>query len=125
LTAEYLNGLYADMIKEYYGSNFEMGEDDQCEWMFIPHFYYNFYVFSYATGLTSGLAMAERIAERGDAAASQYVAKMLSAGSSAPPLDLLRNAGVDLETPAPIEKAMVLFEETVKEFDETWSRLND
>ena len=49
------------MIREYYGPNYEMGANDECEWMFIPHFYYNFYVFTYATGLTSGLALADEI----------------------------------------------------------------
>ena len=122
LTAEYLNGLYADLIKTYYGTNFEMAENDECEWAFIPHFYYNFYVFSYATGLTSGLALAEEISKQGDKAADRYVDNMLKAGSSAPPLDILRSAGVDLETPAPILKAMDLFEKTIGEFDQTWTK---
>lgn len=122
LTAEYLNGLYGDMIREYYGPNFELGADDECEWMFIPHFYYNFYVFTYATGLTSGLAMADVITEEGDAAAERYIDNMLKAGSSNPPLDILRSAGVDLETPAPILAAMDLFEKTVDEFDALWTQ---
>ena len=122
LTAEFLNTLYADMIREYYGPEFEMGEDDQCEWMFIPHFYYNFYVFTYATGLTSGLALADEITENGDEAAQRYIDNMLKAGSSAPPLEILRNAGVDLETPAPIISAMDMFEQTIDEFDKLWSK---
>jgi oligoendopeptidase F len=121
LTAEYLNNLYAGMIKEYYGPNYELAVDDPCEWMFIPHFYYNFYVFTYATGLTSGLALADEISARGDAAAKRYIDNMLKAGSSAPPLDILRNAGVDLETPAPIVAAMDMFERTVEEFDRLWT----
>jgi oligoendopeptidase F len=122
LTAAYLNGLYADMIKEYYGPNFELGPDDECEWMFIPHFYYNFYVFTYATGLTSGLALADEIDAKGDKAARRYIDNMLKAGASAPPLDILRNAGVDLETPAPIEAAMDMFARTVEEFDRLWTK---
>ena len=114
LTAEYLNTLYGDMIKEYYGPNFALGAHDMCEWMFIPHFYYNFYVFTYATGLTSGLAMADLILEQGQDAADAYINNMLKAGSSAPPLDILRSAGVDLETPAPILSAMKVFEQTVE-----------
>ena len=121
LTAEYLNGLYADMIREYYGPHYELGADDGCEWMFIPHFYYNFYVFSYATGLTSGLAIADQITAKGEPAAKRYIDNMLKAGSSAPPLDILRNAGVDLETPAPIVAAMDMFERTVDEFDRLWT----
>ena len=122
LTADYLNQLYGDMIKEYYGPNFALGNHDQCEWMFIPHFYYNFYVFTYATGLTSGLAMADLILEEGQDAADAYINNMLKAGSSAPPLDILRSAGVDLETPAPILSAMKVFEETVEEFDKLWTK---
>jgi len=122
LTADYLNGLYAQLIHDYYGDDFELGADDECEWMFIPHFYYNFYVFTYATGLTSGLALASEIDQHGDKAAQRYIDNMLKAGSSAPPLDILRNAGVDLETPAPIEAAMDVFEKTVEEFDRLWTR---
>ena len=121
LTAEYLNKLYADLITEYYGADYELGPDDECEWMFIPHFYYNFYVFTYATGLTSGLALADEISTNGEKAAQRYIDNMLKAGSSAPPLDILRNAGVDLETPAPIVSAMDAFAETIAEFDRLWT----
>ncbi|MBD3869653.1 MAG: oligoendopeptidase F family protein, partial [Acidobacteria bacterium] len=122
LTAEFLHNLYADMIKEYYGPDFELGPDDECEWMFIPHFYYNFYVFTYATGLTSGLALADEISANGDVAAQRYIDNMLKAGSSAPPLEILRNAGVDLETPAPIISALKMFEDTIEEFDRLWTK---
>jgi oligoendopeptidase F len=124
LTAEWLNNKYQELIETYYGPGFAMAENDQCEWMFIPHFYYNFYVFTYATGLTSGLAMADRIEEHGDKAAQQYIDEMLKAGSSAPPLELLKNAGVDLETPAPIQAAMDLFAETLEEFERVWVKTN-
>jgi len=120
LTAEYLNQLYTDLILQYYGKDFAMGPDDECEWMFIPHFYYNFYVFTYATGLTSGLALADEISTHGEVAAQRYIDNMLKAGSSGPPLDILRNAGVDLETPAPIVSAMDVFAETVAEFQRLW-----
>jgi len=122
LTADFLNALYAELVTEYYGTSFEMGPDDECEWMFIPHFYYNFYVFTYATGLTSGLALADEISTNGDEAAQRYIDNMLKAGSSAPPLDILRNAGVDLETSAPIVSAMDTFAETVAEFDKLWTQ---
>ncbi len=122
LTADYLNDLYAGLIKEYYGPDFALGPNDECEWMFIPHFYYNFYVFTYATGLTSGLALADEISTQGDKAAQRYINNMLKAGSSAPPLDILRSAGVDLETPAPILSAINIFERTVDEFDKLWTK---
>ncbi len=122
LTAEWLNNKYKELIETYYGPDFQLSENDDCEWMFIPHFYYDFYVFTYATGLTSGLAIADRIESKGDAAAKQYVDNMLKAGASAPPLDILRAAGVDLETPAPIQSAMDLFARTLADFDRTWTK---
>ena len=125
LTAEWLNAKYKELIELYYGPDFAMSENDECEWMFIPHFYYDFYVFTYATGLCSGLALAEDISKLGDKAAQRYIDGLLKAGSSAPPLDILRNAGVDLETPAPIQKAMDLFADTVTEFERTWTKLQN
>ena len=124
LTAEWLNAKYKELIALYYGPDFQMAANDECEWMFIPHFYYDFYVFTYATGLCSGLALAENISAKGDQPAQQYIDGMLKAGSSAPPLDILRTAGVDLETPAPIQSAMDLFARTVAEFERTWMQLN-
>jgi oligoendopeptidase F len=120
LTASWLNAKYKELIETYYGPGFEMAANDECEWMFIPHFYYNFYVFTYATGLTSGLAMAERIEDHGDKAAQQYVNNMLKAGSSAPPLEILKSAGVDLESPQPIQAAMDMFAATLDEFERVW-----
>jgi len=122
LTADFLNGLYADLIRKYYGPNFEMGENDEVEWAFIPHFNYNFYVFTYATGLTSGISLAKEIQQKGQKAADRYIDNMLKGGSSAPPLDLLRAAGVDMETPAPILTMLDLFEDTVEEFDALWTK---
>jgi oligoendopeptidase F len=122
LTADYLNEQYAELITKYYGPEFEMGENDEVEWAFIPHFYYNFYVFSYATGLTSGIAMAKNIEKDGDKAAERYINNMLKAGDSRPPLEILKSAGVDMETPTPIIAMLDLFEETVEEFDELWTK---
>ncbi|HOX25142.1 MAG TPA: oligoendopeptidase F [Candidatus Krumholzibacteria bacterium] len=124
LTAEWLNAKYKELIELYYGPEYEMAANDECEWMFIPHFYYDFYVFSYATGLCSGLALAENISAHGEKPAQQYIDGMLKAGSSAPPLDILRTAGVDLETPAPIQSAMDLFAATLAEFERTWIKAN-
>ncbi len=124
LTAEWLNDLYAELITKYYGPDFEMGPDDCVEWAFIPHFFYNFYVFSYATGLTSGISMANLIEDQGQKAADRYIENLLSAGSSAPPLEILKNAGVDLETPQPILSMLDLFEKTVADFDKIWTKEN-
>ncbi len=121
LTADYLNELYAGLIKDYYGPDYQMGENDEVEWAFIPHFFYDFYVFTYATGLTSGISLAHQIV-KSPKAAQRYETEMLSAGSSAPPLDILRNAGVDLESPEPILEMLDLFEATLDEFDRVWTR---
>ena len=122
LTADFLNGLYADLIQKYYGPGFVMGENDAVEWAFIPHFNYNFYVFTYATGLTSGISLAQEIMANGEKAATRYIDNMLKGGSSAPPLQLLQAAGVDMETPAPILTMLDVFEDTVDEFDKLWTK---
>jgi len=122
LTADYLNELYVELITKYYGPDFEMGENDEVEWAFIPHFYYDFYVFSYATGLTSGIAMAGLIEKEGDKAAERYINNLLKAGDSRPPLEILKSAGVDMETPAPILTMLDLFENTIEEFDKLWTK---
>ena len=122
LTADFLNGLYKDLITKYYGPEFEMGVNDEVEWAFIPHFNYNFYVFTYATGLTSGISLAQQILDGGQKAADRYIGNLLSGGSSAPPLELLKRAGVDLEKPDPILTMLDLFEETVDEFDALWTK---
>ncbi len=122
LTADFLNGLYKDLITKYYGPSYEMGENDEVEWAFIPHFNYNFYVFTYATGLTSGISLASNIMDKGQKAADRYIDEMLKGGSSAPPLELLKNAGVDLEKPDPILTMLDLFENTIEEFDKLWTK---
>ena len=125
LTGDALNAVYAEILRKYYGEDEGICTIDPvcyAEWAYIPHFYYNFYVFTYATGLTSGLALADEISANGDKAAQRYINNMLKAGSSAPPLDILRNAGVDLETAAPIVSAMDAFANTVAEFDKLWTK---
>jgi oligoendopeptidase F len=117
ITAELLDETYAGLVKRYYGPGFTMDENDGMEWAYIPHFYYKYYVYSYATGLSSGLAIAERVKEHGDEAAEDYLG-MLMGGCSAPPLDLLRDAGVDLTKPDAIESAMKRFDRRVTELAE-------
>ena len=126
LTPQYLNSLYADLVTDYYGPEYEMGPDDEMEWAFIPHFYYDFYVFTYATGLTSGISIARQVLDKkgGREAAERYKTQFLSAGDSAPPLEILRRAGVDLETPQPILDMLDLFEQTLDDFEAEWARLH-
>jgi oligoendopeptidase F len=122
LTAEFLNGLYTELIGTYYGPDFQMEENEEVEWGFISQFWRNFYVFTYATGMTSGISIAEQINDDGRKAADRYINEMLKAGASAPPLEILSRAGVNLETAKPIEDMLDLFAETVEEFDKVWSR---
>ncbi len=124
LTADFLNSTYTELITEYYGPDFAMGEHDASEWAFIPHFFYDFYVFTYATGLTAGISLATQILDpkTGSEAAERYKEALLSAGSSAPSLEILKSAGVDLTTAQPILDMLDLFEATVIEFDETWTK---
>jgi oligoendopeptidase F len=86
------------------------------EWAYIPHFYYKYYVYTYATGLSSGLAIAALVRQKGEPAVKAYL-DMLRGGCSEPPLVLLKKAGVDLTTPAPIEAAMRTFERTLGEVE--------
>ena len=92
--------------------------DDQIalEWARIPHFYYNYYVYQYATGYAAAIAISRRILKEGQPAVDDYF-KFLSGGCSMPPIDLLKLAGVDLSTPAPIHQALELFDQLIDQLD--------
>ena len=112
LTAKLLNKTYAKLIRRYYGKGFTMGPNDDVEWAYIPHFYWKYYVFTYATGLSAGIALAERVQKGGKKARDAYLG-MLKGGSSKPPLELLRGAGVDLTRPHAFRTAARLLDRTV------------
>ncbi|MBN2411353.1 oligoendopeptidase F [candidate division KSB1 bacterium] len=114
ITADKLNGIYAELIRAYYGPHYVMDENDHIEWAYIPHFYYKYYVFTYATGLSSGIAFAEKITNEGRKTRDAYL-NMLKGGNSKPPLVLLRESGLDLTKPEAIESALKLFDQTVDE----------
>jgi oligoendopeptidase F len=116
VTAEKLNAIYGGLIGDYYGPGYTMDPDDELEWAYIPHFYFKYYVFTYATGLASGTAIAEMVAT-GDPAARDHYLEMLGGGNSKPPLDLLRGAGVDLTKPDAIAAALQLFDRTLTELE--------
>ena len=116
VTADALQELYAGLVRTYYGPDYALDEFDGMEWAYVPHFYYKYYVFTYATGLSSGLAIAERVREQGEPAVEGLM-EMLRGGNSAPPLELLARAGVDLTEPAPIEAAAGVFADTVRELE--------
>ena len=117
VTAERLNTIYGGLIEDYYGPGYTMDPDDPVEWAYIPHFYYKYYVYSYATGLTSGIAIADRVKRLGEPAAEAFLG-MLEAGASAPPLELLAGAGVDLTKPDALDAAMRTFEETLNQVEQ-------
>ena len=87
------------------------------EWARIPHFYYNYYVFQYATGFSAAVALADRILREGESAVKDYK-KFLSGGCSKEPVELLRDMGVDMRTPAPVNDALSLFGELIDELSE-------
>jgi oligoendopeptidase F len=113
LTPALLNKTYAGLIREYYGPNFVIDKELEVEWARIPHFYYNFYVYQYATGISAAMALHEQ-ALKSPEARDRYL-KFLGSGGSKYPLDLLKDAGVDMTTSAPIEAAMHRFAYLVKE----------
>jgi len=116
LTADLLDDTYAGLIRRYYGPDFTLGENDGVEWAYIPHFYYKYYVYAYAAGLSSGIALAEKVQKGGKAARDAYLG-MLKGGSSKPPLELLRGAGVDLTKPDAIEAAAKLLDDTLAKIE--------
>ena len=86
------------------------------EWARIPHFYYNYYVFQYATGYTAAIALSRRILREGEQAVQDYL-NFLSGGCSRSPIDLLKGAGVDMTSPAPVHQALELFGELLDEME--------
>lgn len=116
LTAESLNKLYLELNKKYYGADMISDDEIAYEWARIPHFYYDFYVYQYATGFSSAVAIAHSILKEGAPAVERYK-KFLSGGCSDSPVELLKIAGVNLETPAPIESALQVFGEIIGEME--------
>ncbi len=116
LTAEALNALYLDLNRRYYGDAIVPDERIQVEWSRIPHFYYDYYVFQYATGFSAAVAISQRILEEGAPAVADYL-RFLSAGSSQSPIALLKIAGVDMSTPQPVSEALTHFGELLDEME--------
>jgi oligoendopeptidase F len=108
LTGESLSHLYGTITREYYGHEqgiCDVTEGIEHEWMSVPHFYYNFYVFQYATSLTASAALSERVLQGAPEERHRYLA-LLRAGGSDYPVALLLHAGVDMTTPAPFTAMM-------------------
>lgn len=116
LTPDILNAEYRRLNRLYYGDSIVLDEEIDSEWMRIPHFYYNYYVFQYATGYAAAIALSRRILREGEAAVKDYIG-FLSGGCSKSPIDLLKGAGVDMSTTKPVEEALALFGELIDEME--------
>ena len=117
LTADTLNEIYKDLNKLYFGDGIVLDDEIALEWARIPHFYYNYYVYQYATGYAAAIALSRRILNEGKPAVKDYI-KFLSGGSSTDPISLLKIAGVNMATTEPITKSLELFGSLIKELEE-------
>lgn len=116
LTADCLNKLYYELNRKYYGPEMVSDPEIAYEWARIPHFYYDFYVYQYATGYSAAVAIAHAILKEGAPAVERYL-KFLSGGCSKSPIDLLKIAGVNMEEPQPIREALAVFGEILDEIE--------
>lgn len=116
LTAQALCQKYGELNREYYGEDIEPDSEISLEWARIPHFYREFYVYQYATGFSAAIALSQRILKEGAPAVKDYL-HFLSGGCSTDPVSLLKGAGVDMSTPAPVDDALKLFENLVEEME--------
>lgn len=116
LTADLLCEEYRKLNRLYFGDGIVLDAEIDSEWMRIPHFFYNYYVFQYATGYAAAIALSRRILREGKPAVDDYL-KFLSGGCSKSPIDLLKIAGVDMSTPDPVQAALDLFGELLDEME--------
>lgn len=116
LTADVLCAEYRRLNEMYYGPDMVVDDEIAMEWARIPHFYYNYYVFQYATGYSAAIALSRRILREGESAVKDYLG-FLSGGCSKSPLDLLRGAGVDMESVEPVNQAIALYDSLLDEME--------
>ena len=114
LTADVLCEEYRRLNEAYFGPDMVVDDQIAMEWARIPHFYYNYYVFQYATGYSAAIALSQKILREGEPAVKDYLT-FLSGGCSKSPIDLLKDAGVDMTDPAPVEAALMLFGDLLDE----------
>lgn len=115
-TAEALCALYKELNVQYFGPDMIVDDEIALEWARIPHFYYDYYVYQYATGYAAAIALSRRILREGESAVRDYIG-FLSGGCSADPVSLLLGAGVDMASPVPVEDATKLFDELIGEME--------
>ncbi|MCX5636895.1 MAG: oligoendopeptidase F [Planctomycetota bacterium] len=119
LTGDILSKMYQDLAREYYGHDKGICYIDDSvaiEWAFVPHFYYNFYVYQYSTSFTASTALAEKVLDGDKNAAEKYL-QFLSSGGSAYPIELLKKTGVDMTTAEPFKKAIAAMNRTMDEIE--------
>ena len=116
LTGDKLNQSYYDLNKKYFGNNVVIDEEIQYEWERIPHFYYNFYVYKYATGLSCACMIVDNILSGKEDAVKNYI-EFLKCGSKKSPIESLKIAGVDITKKEVIDSAIKMFENTIEEFE--------
>ncbi|QBP41700.1 oligoendopeptidase F [Paenisporosarcina antarctica] len=117
LTADKLTEVYYDLNKKYFGDDIVIDEEIGLEWARIPHFYYNYYVYQYSTGYSAAVALSNQILSEGQPAVDRYINKFLKAGCSDTPIEVLKKAGVDMTSTAPIEEACKVFEQKLAELE--------
>jgi oligoendopeptidase F len=120
LTADTLSAMYRALNEKYYGAEAVIDELIDIEWARIPHFYYNFYVYQYATGVSAACALVQQILQEGAPAVDRYL-KFLSSGSSDYSIELLKKAGVDMTSPEPVRQALQLFNSHLTQMQELLS----
>ena len=116
LTADVLNKEYRRLNEMYFGPDMVVDDEIAVEWARIPHFYYNYYVFQYATGYSAAIALSRKILDEGESAVKDYIG-FLSGGCSKSPIDLLKGAGVDMTSPDPVNQALELFGRLLDEME--------
>ncbi len=110
--------VYHDLIDLYFGKDVFHDAKIDLEWAHIPHFFYNFYVYQYATGFSAAIALSQKILQEGEPAVKAYKENFLSAGCSKDPVSILKDAGVDMSTKKPVEEALKLFDSLIDEMEE-------
>ncbi len=116
LTADYLNDEYKKLNRLYFGEEMVLDDEIDHEWSRIPHFYYNYYVYQYATGYSAAVSIASKILAKEEGIVDRYI-KFLSSGSSDYPLNILKDLGVNMEEKTPVENAIKVFSDLVDELD--------
>lgn len=117
LTVDSVKKVYGELLETYFGPEFTLDDQLSLECLRIPHFYRAFYVYKYATGLSAAIALSERVLSGGESELNDYL-NFLKSGCSKYPLELLKDAGVDLTTPAPVATALKKFDSLVTQLDE-------